>query len=415
LLSSKKYSKDSDIDLYYPDMDDSDFGKKIALNKEFSIHKISNFPVIRTIEDFNKVSNELCGKFEISLYQHFISQYMSYRTPYRSIMLYYGVGVGKTCTAITLTESLLSTKIMDTTEPHIWVIMPQALEDNFNKEIFNYDFKTFKGLLNQCTGDNYIKLLNIYETEFNKEKDKKDNHNNIKNLLKKRYEIFTYDSFMKRINEKYKDNIVENKVIIIDEAHNIRSTNNKEKGTYTILKKILETGKNNRLILLSATPMYNEPRDILDLFNLMLINDKRNNILAENKKIFNNNNKLKFDDKTKKYVSYFYGLDSNARRFFFTEFNNFESINYFIENSLSYEKETNFKINYLKEFYDGNNVKIIIETQKGGWLSFVDNWHPNWKVIINNKQSPVYKLFNAYKVVYINPGTSIVEFKFKIF
>ena len=92
-----------------------------------------------------------------------------------------------------------------------------------------------------------------------------------------------------------------------------------------------------------------------------------------------------------------------------------ECINYFIENSLSYEKETNFKINYLKEFYDGNNVKIIIETQKGGWLSFVDNWHPNWKVIINNKQSPVYKLFNSYKVVYINPGTSIVEFKFKIF
>ena len=312
--TNKLLSK-TDFDLYYPDMDDSDFGKKIARNKEFSIHKINKFPIIRTIEDFNKVSNELCGKFEISLYQHFISQYMSYRTPYRSIMLYYGVGVGKTCTAITLTESLLSTKIMDTTEPHIWVIMPQALEDNFNKEIFNYDFKTFKELLNQCTGDNYVKLLNIYETEFNKEKDKKDNHNNIKNLLKKRYEIFTYDSFMKRINEKYKDNIVENKIIIIDEAHNIRSTNNKEKGTYTILKKILENGKNNRLVLLSATPMYNEPRDILDLFNLMLINDKRNNILTENHKIFNNNNKLKFDDKTKNlikklssnYISYLKG------------------------------------------------------------------------------------------------------------
>ena len=63
----------------------------------------------------------------------------------------------------------------------------------------------------------------------------------------------------------------------------------------------------------------------------------------------------------------------------------------------------------------GNNLKIIIETQKGGWLSFIDNWHPNWKVIINNKQYPVYKLFNAYKVVYISPGISIVEFKFKIF
>ena len=311
--SSKKKSKSSDydIDLYYPDIDDTDFGKKIAKNKEFSIHKIKSFPAIRTINDFNKVANELCGKFETTLYQHFISQYLSHRTPYRSIMLYYGVGVGKTCTAITLTEMILSTKTMDTTEPHIWVIMPQALEENFNKEIFNYDIKVFKDLFNQCTGDNYVKLLNINENSFNE----KDNKDNIKRLLKKRYEIFTYDSFMKRINEKYKDNIVENKVIIIDEAHNIRSTNNKEKGTYSTLKKILENGRNNRLILLSATPMYNEPRDILDLFNLMLINDKRDNILKEYYKVFNNNNKFKFEDKAKKlikklssnYISYLKG------------------------------------------------------------------------------------------------------------
>lgn len=308
--SSKKYSKD--FDLYYPDMDDEKFEKKIARNKEFSIHKIRNFPIIKNIDDFNKVANELCGKFETTLYQHFISQYLSHRTPYKSIMLYYGVGVGKTCTAITLTETILSTKTMDTTEPHIWVIMPQALEENFNKEIFNYDIKIFNNLFNQCTGDNYIKLLNINKNTFNE----KDNKDNIKKLLKKRYEIFTYDSFMKRINEKYKDNIVvENKVIIIDEAHNIRSTNNKEKGTYSTLKKILENGRNNRLILLSATPMYNEPRDILDLFNLMLINDKRDKILKDNYKVFNNNNKFKFDDKAKQlikklssnYISYLKG------------------------------------------------------------------------------------------------------------
>jgi hypothetical protein len=309
--SSKKYNEGSDIDLYYPDMDDNNFGKKIARNKEFSIHKIRSFPAIRNIDDFNRVSDELCGKFEISLFQYFISQYLSHRTPYKSIMLYYGVGVGKTCTAITLTETILSTKLMDTTEPHIWVIMPQALEENFNKEIFNYDIKVFKDLFNQCTGDSYVKLLNIHESSFNE----KDNKDNVKRLLKKRYEIFTYDSFMKRVNEKYKDNIVEDKVIIIDEAHNIRSTNNKEKGVYSTLKKLLEAGRNNKLILLSATPMYNEPRDILDLFNLMLINDKRDNILKEYYKVFNNNNKFKFDDKAKKlikklssnYISYLKG------------------------------------------------------------------------------------------------------------
>ncbi len=370
-------------------MDDENFEKKIAKNKEFSIHKISKFPTIRTIEDFNRVSNELCGKFETTLYQHFISQYLSYRTPYRSIMLYYGVGVGKTCTAITLTEALLSTKIMDTTEPHIWVIMPQALEENFSKEIFNYDFKTFKELLNQCTGDNYIKLLNIYENAFNNDKNKKDNIN-IKNLLKKRYEIFTYDSFMKHINEKYNDKIVENKVIIIDEAHNIRSTNNKEKGTYSTLKKILEKGNNNRLILLSATPMYNEPRDILDLFNLMLINDKRDNILKEYYKVFNNNNKFKFDDKTKilikqlssNYISYLKGKNP------FT---------FALKLKASYN--SNIKILKTEPSKDPSNNPI--STKELGWLEYITD-----DIVISNlgiyQKNKIDKLKNVINKINYN-------------
>ena len=354
----KRKSSDYDVDLYYPDIDDSDFGKKIARNKEFSIHKIKSFPAIRTIDDFNKVANELCGKFETTLYQHFISQYLSHRTPYRSMMLYYGVGVGKTCTAITLTEMILSTKTMDTTEPHIWVIMPQALEENFNKEIFNYDIKVFKDLFNQCTGDNYVKLLNINENSFNE----KDNKDNIKRLLKKRYEIFTYDSFMKRINEKYKDNIVENKVIIIDEAHNIRSTNNKEKGTYSTLKKILENGRNNRLILLSATPMYNEPRDILDLFNLMLINDKRNNILKEYYKVFNNNNKFKFDDKTKKLIE---KLSSN----YISYLKGKNPFTFALKLKASYNR--NIKILNVEPTKDPSNNSI--SAKELGWLKYIND------------------------------------------
>jgi len=356
--SDNDNDNDNDIDLYYPDIDDSDFGKKIAINKEFSIHKIRSFPTIRTIEDFNKVADELCGKFETTLYQHFISQYLSQRTPYKSIMLYYGVGVGKTCTAITLTEMILSTKTMDTTEPHIWVIMPQALEENFNKEIFNYDIKVFKNLFNQCTGDNYVKLLNINENTFNE----KDNKDNIKRLLKKRYEIFTYDSFMKRINEKYKDNIVENKVIIIDEAHNIRSTNNKEKGTYSTLKKILENGRNNRLILLSATPMYNEPRDILDLFNLMLINDKRDNILKEYYKVFNNNNKFKFDDKTKKLIK---KLSSN----YISYLKGKNPFTFALKLKASYN--SNIKILNTEPIKDPSNNSI--PAKELGWLKYIND------------------------------------------
>lgn len=302
--------RESPIDLYYPDLEDPNFTNKIANNMEFSIHKIPDFPIIKSIEDFNEVSNKLCGNFETSLYQHFVSQYISYRTPYRSILLYHGVGVGKTCSAITLSEALL-TPHNTNDEPMIWVIMPQSLKQSFKSQIFDIDTHTFKSITNQCTGDNYIKLLNIYESSFN---NKAKLNIEIKKIIKKRYKIFTYDGFSKYMSENYSNKNVENKVIIIDEAHNVRSTNKKEKDSYTALVKSLEEGVNNRLVLLSATPMYNEPRDILDLFKLMLINDKRFNVLNKNIKTFNNI-KLKIDSNvinliknlSSNYVSYLKG------------------------------------------------------------------------------------------------------------
>jgi hypothetical protein len=294
LSSASSYSK-KDFELYYPDLDDPEFTSKISNNKEFSIHKIPDYPIIDNEKDFEAVSNKLCEKFDKMLYQHFVSQYISYRTPYKSLLLYHGVGVGKTCAAITISEALLNSQ--STTEPTVWVIMPQSLKNSFKSQVFNIDeYDTFEKLSNQCTEKNYIKLLNIYKSTYNNDNNDKNGiqeyretvKSELKALLKTRYEIFTYDRFAKFIKDNYNNKIVENKVIIIDEAHNIRSTNKKEKDTYLALMNCLEKGVNNRLILLSATPMYNEPKDILELLKLLIINDKRTNIIVENKKLFNN-------------------------------------------------------------------------------------------------------------------------------
>ena len=289
-------SKDSGFNLYYPDLNDDDFQEKLSVNKNFLIHKIPTIPTINNIKDFNDVANRMCGNFETALYQHFVSQYISYKTPYKSILLYHGVGVGKTCSAITMSESLLISH--NNSEPVVWVIMPQSLKQSFKSQIFDIDTHTFENITNQCTGDIYLKLLNIYKSSFN---NKKVLNTEIKKYLKNRYRVFTYDGFAKFVNENYNNKIVQDKVIIIDEAHNIRSTNKKDKDSFLALFNILKNGVNNRLVLLSATPMYNEPRDILDLFKLMLLNDGREDILNKYQKIFNTN-KLVVDDNVIKLV-----------------------------------------------------------------------------------------------------------------
>jgi len=287
----RKDRKREDLeDLYYPDIDDEDFNEKLLSLKEIRVHKIDRYKDIKTLEEFEEKSRELC-KFEKSSFQYLMSHYLSYRTPYKSILLYYSVGVGKTCTAITIAESLLINH-NGFDEPMIWVILPSAIEGGFKNQIFeSIKLTDFSSIAKQCTGDTYIKMANI-----SREMDVKIAEKKIKKLIKSRYSFFTYEGFANFIDTNYisKGKIVSDKVIIVDEAHNIRSSGNEKdenKRVYSALLEVCKDGINNRLIFLTATPMYNEPKDIYNLFYLLLLNDKREDLFI-NDKIFDVNNNI---------------------------------------------------------------------------------------------------------------------------
>ena len=72
------------------------------------------------------------------------------------------------------------------------------------------------------------------------------------------------------------------RLIIIDEVHNIRlSDENKDWKTAQGLMKLAKYCDNLRLLLLSATPMYNSYKEIIWLVNLMNMNDKRGTITVD--------------------------------------------------------------------------------------------------------------------------------------
>lgn len=296
------------INLHYPELDDEHFREKLTSLAEYYVYHVPAYDRIRSKEDFVKKSNDLCKDFEKTSYQYFISSYISSRTPYRGVLLYHGVGVGKTCSSITLAEGFLTSHSINE-EAKIWVIMPLALKTSFKDQIFSLatDTSNFEQLAKQCTGDLYIKLAQVLR-EGNKENILKSK---IKNLLKSRYKLFTYEGFATFIENEYiaKGKIVKDKVIIVDEAHNIRSmvgaaaanangnldeaagtsSSASEKRVYTSLVQVAQTGVNNRFVLLSATPMYNQPEDIFDLLYLLCLNDKRDLLTQPFPTFFNSN------------------------------------------------------------------------------------------------------------------------------
>ena len=86
----------------YPDIQDSSFLSKLLRKREFretQQSKITNLSLKDNVCDVQE--------FEYTSVQKFVAQFMSPDTPYNSMLLYHGVGVGKTCTAILTAEVFL--------------------------------------------------------------------------------------------------------------------------------------------------------------------------------------------------------------------------------------------------------------------------------------------------------------------
>ena len=66
--------------------------------------------------------------FELLPHQKLVSRYLSIDTPYRGLLLYHGLGSGKTCSAIAIAEVLKPYK-------NIVVMTPKSIEMNFVQEL----------------------------------------------------------------------------------------------------------------------------------------------------------------------------------------------------------------------------------------------------------------------------------------
>jgi superfamily II DNA or RNA helicase len=101
----------------------------------------------------------------------------------------------------------------------------------------------------------------------------------IQKEIMKNYHFYTYGSFVNKVlgqkefsldKSKRKRKVpvdtidFSNTVVIVDEAHNVTGND-----VYTALYKVLKNSYNYRLVLLTATPVYDNPKEIFELANLL--------------------------------------------------------------------------------------------------------------------------------------------------
>ena len=281
----------------YPSLDDPNFNVKIATKKEFYDNRYEE----KSREDFDnikEVAQRLCDntEFELDPHQMFVRNYMSFQTPYNGLLLFHGLGTGKTCSSISVCEEMRTyLKQLGITKRIIIVASP-AVQENFKIQLFDErKLKEVNGLWNikACTGNKFIKEINPMNMKgLSRQKVIRQ----IKRLIRQSYLFKGYGEFANYIEKIMNKNIppgsstsvaqrikkknlrkeFSNRMLVIDEVHNIRlSKEGKVKASSDNLGKLVEATSNLKLLLLSATPMFDSYSEIIWILNLLLLNDKR--------------------------------------------------------------------------------------------------------------------------------------------
>lgn len=221
----------------------------------------------------------------------------------RGIMIFHQIGAGKTCTSIAIAEQFKK-------KLNIIYVLPAALMGNLLTE-----------LRSECTEEEYMT-----NNERNEIKNLKYTDNKYKTIIErsnkrieKYYTIYSYHKFVALIQEN-KIKKLNNTLLIIDEVQNMISLN----GTfYKSLKNVIDNSDDTlKMILLSATPMFDKPVEIAltinllkkdDLLPISKFNQEFINIKnTSNGTVYKAKHLKKFREKIYNLVSYYRGAPPQA-------------------------------------------------------------------------------------------------------
>ena len=262
--------------MLYPLTTDEEFNRKIHAKKEFRDFQYKS--VITT--DFDKESDNLCeSEFQLTNHQKFVKNFMSPNTPYNSLLLYHGLGTGKTCSAISIAEEVRIIYKRIAYKKRILVIASPNVQNNFKRQLFDE-----KKLIREnnvwkmnasCVGNSL--LTELFANQDNNLK-KETIIQSVNRLITNNYLFMGYIEFtnyIKKLAEKGTlKSEFDNRLIIVDEIHNMKATCDKKKTKCAeYLKMLVDEVKFMKLVFLTATPMFNSYKEIFETLNLMRSND----------------------------------------------------------------------------------------------------------------------------------------------
>jgi len=192
-------------------------------------------------------------------HQKMLARFMSSNTPYDGVLVVGEMGSGKTCAGVTAIEQIRQDPNSNIDGAIIFARGPGLL-DNWVNEIKN-----------KCTPGIYVpknyNKINQKDMISNTKKVASDFYKFNLGKIKPTFQVFA--KYVKNASSKELKERFSNKIIILDEVHNLREKTT-EGSIYNQFNKFLHSVDNCKIILLSGTPMKDLPQEISSIMNLIL-------------------------------------------------------------------------------------------------------------------------------------------------
>jgi len=243
-------------------------------------------------------SQKTSSEVKLLVHQKVVRDYLNLYSPYRGLLLYHGLGTGKTISSIAIAEGLKSEKrifvmTLASLKMNFFTQMKEAGDPLYKKNQF-WEFVSVEGEPDKIPilakalsiGADHIKRLGgawltdaTKEPNFNdlSESDQKALDAQIDMMIRSKYTDINYNGLnrakLDELTGSGKKNPFNHSVVIIDEAHNfvsriVNKIKDKKSISYRLYEYLMEA-EDCRIVFLSGTPIINYPNEIGILFNML--------------------------------------------------------------------------------------------------------------------------------------------------
>ena len=130
--------RNDSLKFLYPVLDDKNFNIRIASKKEFYDNKYEE-KTQSQFQNIKEISQMICEntEFELEPHQMFVRNFLSFQTPYNGLLLFHGLGTGKTCSSISVCEEMRTYLQQLGITKRIIIVASPAVQKNFKMQLFD--------------------------------------------------------------------------------------------------------------------------------------------------------------------------------------------------------------------------------------------------------------------------------------